>query len=150
MPRWFALPQHGMKAGDGSQCRLRQEWQLQRSLAWATWTVDGELWSLFVVSSVARPFQMKQAQSGGGGLFHKKSCASISAKHVVQDRRTNLTTSVRNVVQSDTGRSNVGRVENTNGPTHNKGTGCGKGQWCVANISHQSIFKHYFRCWKFI
>ena len=43
------------------QFRLRQEWQPQRS--WAT--IDGELWSLFVVSSVARPLQMKQVQSGG-------------------------------------------------------------------------------------
>ena len=48
------------------------------------------------------------------------------------------------------GRRNVGRVESTNGPIHNKGNGCGKGQWCVANILHQSIFQHYFRCWKFI
>ena len=43
------------------QFRLRQEWQPQRS--WAI--IDGELWSLFVVSSVARPIQMKQVQSGG-------------------------------------------------------------------------------------
>ena len=40
---------------------LRQEWQPPTS--WVT--VDGELWSLFVVPSVARPFQMKQNQSGG-------------------------------------------------------------------------------------
>ena len=40
---------------------LRQQWQPQRS--WAT--IDGELWNLFVVTSVARPFQIKQGQSGG-------------------------------------------------------------------------------------
>ena len=67
------------------------------------------------------------------------SCASISAKQAVQDRSANLTTSVRNVVQLDTGHRNVGRVEITNGPIHNRGKGCGKGQWCVANISHINL-----------
>ena len=43
------------------QFRLRQHWQPQRS--WAT--IDGELWHLFVVTSVARPFQIEQGQSGG-------------------------------------------------------------------------------------
>ena len=27
----------------------------------------------------------------------------------------------------------------TNGPIHNRGKGCGKGQWCVANISHINL-----------
>ena len=93
---------------------------------------------------------MKQVQSGGTlpqqankgfnyvanrkkckGSVLGRSCASISTEKAVQDQSANLTTSVRNVVQSDTGHKNVGRVESTYGPIHNKGTGFGKGQWCV-------------------
>ena len=48
------------------------------------------------------------------------SCASISTEKAVQDQSANLITSVRNVLQSDTGHRNVGRVEGTNGPIHNK------------------------------
>ena len=143
------------------QVRLCQEWQPPRS--WAT--VDGELWSLFVVHQLLDRLRWNKFKAGA--LFHHKrikgfnfvansplsrkkkckgsvlgtqveklqplqwSCASISAKQAVQDRNANLTTSVRNVVQSDTGHRNVGIVESTNGPIHNKGTGCGKDQWCV-------------------
>ena len=57
---------------------------------------------------------------------------------------------MRNVVQSDTGRSNVGRVESTNGPTHNKGTGCEKRSMVCCKYLSPINLQHYFRCWKFI
>ena len=55
--------QYSLAVGQGGTLvfRLRQQWQPQGS--WAT--IDGELWNLFVVTSVARPFQIEQGQSGG-------------------------------------------------------------------------------------
>ena len=92
----------------------------------------------FVVNS---PLHRKCArdQYWGPKLENYSLCREVvSTEQAVQGQSANLTTSVLNVVQSDTGHRNVGRVESTNGPTHNNGTGCGK--MCVANISHQSIF----------
>ena len=77
----------------------------------------------------------------------QRSCASISTEKAVQDQSANLTTSLRNVVQSDTGHRNVERWKVQMDPYITRGRAVGKVNGvCVANILHQSIFQYYFHC----
>ena len=154
MPRWFALPQHGMKAGDGGHMtydfgnhKSGNHRDLGQILMGGCgvrllfhFLLDHFRWNKFRVGGLFRNKRIKGFNYVANNPLPRKkckgsvlgrSCASISTEKAVQDQSANLTTSVRNVVQSDTGHKNVGRVESTYGPIHNKGTGFGKGQWCV-------------------
>ena len=56
MPRWFALPQHDMKAEDGGHTTYDFGCAKSGNHRDLGQIVDGEFWNSFVVSLVARPF----------------------------------------------------------------------------------------------